>query len=598
MSTRSSEAPREGARARTEGRTPLEAIDALVALALVGGYTTWLLRTAREIGYARDEGFYFQAANSYGRWFESLAANAHAALERRAVDGAWSTNHEHPALIKSLFAISNVVLEKRYHLFAMEGTSYRFPAMVLAGCALALVYVWGTQARGRVAGMGAAVLLGAMPRFFFHAHLACFDVPIVTMWTLGAYTYWRALRDGGVLWPALAGLCLGLALDSKHNAWFLPIACTAHFVALASWAGLARSSIGARLPTPGPAGVTLRRSFIALACMGLLGPAVFYALWPWIWHDTIPRLREYVLFHLNHEYYNMEFLGENYWAAPMPRGYAWLMTLATVPVVTLALFAVGVVVRASAWVRPWFGRGSARRMDPEATDLLWIGALVINYVAWLSPKTPIFGGTKHWMTAYPFLALFAGVGLDVIVRAARAELFRLRRRAKLLRDLAVNGWAPTALLCAALFAAPLTETVRSGAFGLGSYTPLVGGVAGGAMLGLNRSFWGYSTSAVADFLNREAPPNATVYVHDTAGAAWDMLQRDGRLRRDLRPVWSPVGAAFALYHHEKHMLGHEYQDWVAFGTVKPAFVAGLDGVPIIEVYEDPRIARAHTPPAP
>jgi 4-amino-4-deoxy-L-arabinose transferase-like glycosyltransferase len=579
--------PRAAPRARG---TRLEAIDAVVALALVGGYSTWLVRTARLIGYARDEGFYFQAANSYGRWLETLVANHQAALDRRAVDGAWVVNHEHPALIKSLFAISNVVLEKRFHLFAMEGTSYRFPAIVLAGCALALVYVWGTQARGRVAGIGAAVLLATMPRFFFQAHLACFDVPIVTMWTLGAYTYWRALRDGGALWPLLAGVCFGLALDSKHNSWFLPIACTAHFVALSGWAMLARTRAARWLPAPGAAGPTIRRSFTALACMALLGPLVLYALWPWIWHDTIPRLREYVLFHLNHEYYNMEFLGKNYWAAPMPRGYAWVMTLATVPAVTLALFALGVAVRA----RAWFGPGARRvgAVDPMGTDLLWIGCVVINYAMWLLPRTPIFGGTKHWMTAYPFMALFAGVGLDAIVRSARAELFRLRRRAKAVRELAASAWAPAALVCAAVFAAPITETARSGAFGLGTYTPLVGGVSGGAMLGLNRSFWGYATGAVVEFLNREAPPNATVYVHDTAGAAWDMLQRDGRLRRDLRAVYSPVGAAFAIYHHELHMLGHEYQDWVAFGTVKPAFVAGLDGVPIIEVYEDPRVAQA------
>src|SRR4029450_2134600 len=71
---------------------------------------------------------------------------------------------------------------------------------------------------------------------------------------------------------------------------------------------------------------------------------------------------------------------------------------------------------------------AAPRSDPQATGLLWFLSMGAIYAAWLSPKTPIFGGTKHWMTAYPFLALFAGVGFDDTVRAARAQVLRLRRR--------------------------------------------------------------------------------------------------------------------------------------------------------------------------
>jgi hypothetical protein len=578
--------------------------DAAGALGLGAGYAAWLVRTTHDLGYVRDEGFYFQAAQSYARWFEALLTNPKAALARGAIDGAWAQNHEHPALIKSLFALSYLFLQKNRHLFAMEGTSYRFPAIVLAGGAIALVYVWGTQARGRVAGLAAAVLLAAMPRFFFHAHLACFDVPIVTMWTLTAYTYWRALRDGGIGWPALAGLCFGLALDTKHNSWFLPIACTAHFAALQAWALLARTRISAWIPVPAAPGSTFRRGFGALACMALLGPPTLVALWPWVWHETLPRLREYAHFHLHHEYYNMEFLGRNYWRPPLPRAYPWVMTLATVPVITLTLFAVGLVVRA----RPWLGgvvravtprvfktaqrssQAGSRMVDPMGTDLLWLIGFVINYAAWLSPDTPIFGGTKHWMTAYPFLALFAGAGADAVVGAARRELFRARHRAPLLRRLASTPWAPAALVCAAVFAAPLVETAHSHPWGLASYTPLVGGAAGAATLGLNRSFWGYSTGAVADFLDREAPPNASVYIHDTAGASWEMLVRDGTIRRDIHAAWSVVGASFGLYHHELHMLGHEYQQWMAFRTVRPAYIGGLDGVPVIVVYEDPQVA--------
>jgi hypothetical protein len=51
-------------------------------------------------------------------------------------------------------------------------------------------------------------------------------------------------------------------------------------------------------------------------------------------------------------------------------------------------------------------------------------------------------------------------------------------------------------------------------------------------------------------------------------------------------------ADIALYHHEMHMQGEEYQAWVAYETVRPAVIAGLDGVPVVWAYRRaPRGAR-------
>ncbi|HVK68419.1 MAG TPA: glycosyltransferase family 39 protein, partial [Polyangium sp.] len=309
--------------------------DDLIAALLAGVVMAVLVATVGDLGYARDEGFYFHAADSYRRWFELLFANPRAAFEPKAIDNTWRVNSEHPGLIKSLFALSNLFLQKKLHLFAMEGTSYRFPGIFLAGAGVGLVYRWGAEARGRIAGLFAAIALFCMPRFFYNAHLACFDVPVVTMFLLATYCFWKAMREGGSRWPIAAGLAFGLALDTKHNAWFLPILAVT-FVALC----LVRDRL-----TGGDMKQTARRALAALGAMAVLGPLVMYALWPWIWRDTFARLGAYASFHLNHEYYNMEFLGRTYWTPPMPRLYAPVMTAATVPAVTLALFVLGLGVR-------------------------------------------------------------------------------------------------------------------------------------------------------------------------------------------------------------------------------------------------------------
>lgn len=544
--------------------------DDLLAAALAFAAMVLLLSTVSDLGYARDEGFYFAAADTYGRWFELLFSNPKLAFDRKAIDSIWHVNSEHPGLIKSLFALSHLILQKKMHLFSMDGTSYRFPAIVLSGVAVAFVYRFGAQVRGRLAGFCSALALFFMPRYFYHAHLACFDVPVVTMFFLTVYAYWKSVQRGGWLWPILTGICFGLTLDTKHNAWFLPILFTAHAGAM-----VVRAMRTQRETKP-----LAERALTTLSCMAFFGPLVMYALWPWIWHDTMPRLRAYANFHLHHEYYNMEFFGQTYWKPPMPRLYAPVMTFATVPTITLVLCIVGFLYCARAEIRALRTRTHTRG-DDAGVFVLWLFAAGISYGAWVFPTTPIFGGTKHWMTAYPFFALFAGVGAAYLVTVLRMELRRMKPA--LLHKIAHNRMTGTAFV-ALMMAAPVAETLGSHPWGLSNYTPLVGGAKGGATLGLNRGFWGFTTGAVVDYLNREVPKNGTVYIHDTAWQAWEMFLRDGRIRKDIRAVAAAHEAQFALYHHEQHMLGQEYQAWVAYGTVAPAHIAGLDGVPVIWVY--------------
>jgi 4-amino-4-deoxy-L-arabinose transferase-like glycosyltransferase len=546
--------------------------DHLIGAGLGVLYVAILLATASGLGYSRDEGFYFQASTSYAGWFEHLFRAPAEAMVRGVVDGAWSANHEHPALVKSIFSLSWLFLYKKWHLFAEEGTSFRFGGMLFAGLGVWLIYLWGARARSRGAGIMAALLFAAMPRVFYHAHLDCFDLPITVMWFFCAYVYWRALETRSVLFAIATGIVFGLALDTKHNAWFLPFALTLHAV-------LARRKevISA-----------LKRGYLAvplpLVAMAVLGPLVFFALWPWLWADPVERFTGYVKFHLNHDYYNIVYLGKTYWKPPFPWSYVWVMTAATVPTITLVLFVIGacaVLLRrerigAIRLPLPYCG-------DSACTGWLWAIGIVAQYAPWiLSRGTPIFGGTKHWMPAYPFLCLFAGAGFEVVLAELRKFLApRVGERWR--------GARAELGLGLVLFAAPLAETVHSHPWGLSNYTPLVGGASGAATLGLNRQFWGFTTGAVTGFLNDNVKPGQSVYVHDTAWPSWEMLLRDGRLARQVRGAGSIEQSDFALYHHEEHMEGVEYQIWGAYGTASPVHVGTYDGVPVIYVFKRPRM---------
>jgi hypothetical protein len=555
--------------------------DHVIGFAIAAIYAGILIVTARTLGFARDEGFYFSAGSSYARWVEMLFHETSRALEKSTVDSVWGQNHEHPSLMKTLFGLSHLWLHEKWELFQDASTSFRFPGMAISGMALWVTYLFGARVFSRRAGFIAAVLLGTMPQVFYNAHLACFDAPIMAMWLLAVYIYFRSVKEGGLWWAIACGVVYGLTLDTKHNAWILPAVFVPHAFFVQRKAIAKNLALG-RLIVP-----------TNLVTMAILGPLVTIALWPWLWSDTAARVQEWFNFHLHHTYYNMEFLGKNYYDAPSPRAYMPVMIVATVPAITLVLFFVGAFDRLrvmffrfvtivktedTATTLPSEGTKKPATDDKAEADILLFLALCAPLAVFLLPATPIFGGTKHWLPAYPFLAMLAGHGFDMVAdkadRAISSSAKALSRREL------IQG-----ALIACVLIAPIAETAHSHPFGLSAYVPTIGGTAGAADLGLNRQFWGFTTQSTDAWFEKNGRPGARVFILDTTGEAWSRMQEEGRMRKDLRAVGSPSEADFSLVQHELHMNEVDYQIWAAYGHTNPAYVLAHDGVPIISIYK-------------
>jgi 4-amino-4-deoxy-L-arabinose transferase-like glycosyltransferase len=535
-------------------------------------YVAALLATANDLAMSRDESFYVVAAERYGEWISLAWEDFGAASEQGVIDRYWSNNHEHPALMKSLFALSSLAQEK-WEIFDTPTKAHRFPGMVTGGLLVWLVLVFGARAYGRTAGVFAALAFAALPRVFYHAHLNCFDVPIALMLTWVTYCYYRSLDDWR--WAIWTGVAYGFALATKHNAWILPGILLVHFLFVV-WRERARRR----------AGHAKRVSYVPwwLVAMAAIGPLLFLGSWPWLWNDTVARFSDYASFHLNHEYYNMAYFGRNYFLPPFPVGYPWVMTLYTVPLVTVVLALLGVGLRARALFpakldRRFWPRGKVRA-DRRCVDVLFIGSLLAPLLVISLPSTPIFGGTKHWFPAYPFLALFAGVAFAKVGRIA----VRFAKEWKVPR---ANVLAPLAA-GALVLAAPFVETAHAHPFGLSFYSFAAGGVPGAADDGMNRQFWGFTQGSLAPWLRETMPNGGTVWICDATHIAWTMMQRDGMIPDTIRAVGQMTTADYVLVHHEHHFAEVDFQAWVAFGSVKPVHVLTYDGVPIISVYENPR----------
>ena len=550
-------------------------------LLIAAGYVAVLLATAGDVGFARDEGFYFTASEHYMRWLDLLAEDRQAALTQQAVDRHWRMNSEHPPLMKVLFGLS-------WKLFAVklgwmrESTAFRFPGMLMGGLLLYLVVVFGTWIADVRVGVFAALALALMPRFFYHAHLNCFDVPVTAMWFAVMAAFYKSLRSWK--WGIATGVLWGLALATKLNAFFIPA------VLLVFWLVRYFTEFGMRGGSGGRPGgrVALPGVPVALFAMIVIGPLVLYALWPWLWFDTLNRFGGYLGFHRHHPYYNIAYLGFTYFEPPFPFSYPFVMTLVTVPLVTSVTAIVGMVERLLISARrlvPALGPLALETLERERAWrglnlFLALNALVpLLIIAW--PSTPIFGGTKHWMPAWPYIALFAGFGF----RAVSDGVVRLLERApRLLRSVKGGRHVAAAALGAVLLVPAAQQTEVSHPFGLSHYTMPVGETPGSADAGMCRQFWGFTTGSALDWLNENVRPRARVFFHDTAWDSFRMFQRDGTLRQDIHWGGQVEGSDVAMVHWEQHMSGYEYAMWTSFDTVTPAHVVTHQGVPILIIY--------------
>jgi hypothetical protein len=578
----------------------------LLALATIA----WLLAVEGRQGIGRDEAQYFRAGERYWGWFESLWTNTRAghlgrSFTRAGIDAYWGDNPEHPPVMKTLYGLSWRAFHRCHctgatrglhpipvtgrhltiPLFARESTAFRFPAILFAGLCAALVYLFARRLAGPVAGAAASVLAIAQPHYFFHAQISCFDSPITTMALVVGLAYWKSLRSPR--WGILCGILYGVALGTKLNAWLMPFFLAAHYL----W--MRRGDLALR---------RIPRVPLAFVSMATLGPLVFFVSWPYLWPDPPTRARAYLRRHLEHEHYNFEYLGRNWNLPPtdwdlrlLRTTFPFVSTLFTVPVTTLALAAAGAVVMARR--RREEGEPLVQPDPPVAESATWLrpgadvdrapGAFLLVQIAGpmlvlAVPSAPIFGGVKHFLPAMPYLAVLAGIGVRWLGSVARAVVQPPRLQRAL--PVAVAG-----LVCLPAVA----ETQRSHPDGLSHYNLLAGGFAGGASLGMNRQFWGYSVLPMLGWISAHAPASNRIYWHDVLGDALSMYARDGRLRLGLGNVGAEeaaiAGSDLGIVIHEKHFTVYEGAFWQHYGTTRPAYVRTREGVPLVTAYRRPGV---------
>ena len=602
--------------------------DAIIAWALFLGTFIALWVTQRAVGFVRDESMYFEAADSYAGWLRILLSSPASAFSDATIARYYQANAEHPGLMKNLYALSHLVLHEKLG-WLPPALAYRVPAFAVAAIIPPLLYRMGSGLFGRTAGLFAAISFFLVPRQFFHAHLAAFDVPVAAFWLLTVYAFWRAQDQPK--WWLWTGVAFGLGLATKHNTFFLPVV----LAPFALWLGAKRSAaagpearrlfarfvclylgvallFGLLALILGPEafqkrfillspqtflGVALAaasawilwrlrsidvptfRTLGAVASMAIVGPVVLYVVWPYLWFHPVDRVAWWLNFHATHNHYAWFYLGTLLREPPFPLSYVLVKTALTVPLSLLVPMVLGfttVLVRGVLWAIP---RTRTRVRRPSWAEVLVMANALCSIVLISHPQVPHFGGVKHWFPSMMFLALLAGYAVAGASRWAREAL-----RARIP---SVPQWAVPAALSILLFAPAAIATARNHPYGTSYYSELAGGVRGAASLGMQRQYWSNNVTGVLDWINQNAPQNARIWLHEVHPYSFPHYKENGMLRTDLRMARGPADADIAAYQYHQEFREHEFNVWQAFGTTRPVTGLYVDDTPQVVVYQRP-----------
>ncbi len=399
--------------------------------------------TIPDYGVTWDEVLYLEEATAYAAWLRSPALES--------IDANWASTH--PPLHRILGGLSRTVFHEA--LGWLEPlTAFRLVTAAFAFVLAAALFGFTEQLFGRAAALATTLMFFAMPRVFFHSHIAALDVPVAAMVLCTTIAYWRSFERP--VWIVAAAALLGAGISLKLNA----------AIALVPMAALLAVRVSTAVRSGGPIAPLLTRQALLL----VIPPLLFVAIWPWLWSDPIGRTAALFDYHADHFPIATTYFGRVTTEAPFH--YPFVMTALTVPIPTLALAFGGLL-------------GFRRSGDRGVLLFLLAGALA-PLVFFALPGIPKSGGVRHFIVGYPFLCLLAGAGIRQILQPIRRVVVRRAVYAGL-------------LACVLLAGPPMIARMHP--YQIAYFNAFVGGTRGASALGFDLDYWGSSYRGLLDWMN-------------------------------------------------------------------------------------------------
>lgn len=474
-----------------------------------------IFSTLGDYGVTTDEADYIEAGTLNFAWLKNPSLET--------IDAFWERNHEQPPLVKILAGATRYVFRKIIPLFN-DIIAARLAILFFVFLLNFSLFLFVAKLYGQGIAFLVTAMFSFLPRVFYHAHLVCLDYPLTALWVTTMYAYWKSMEKQR--WTIIAAVGVGLALLTKGSAFII------YMPLLFYWLLFLNQK---------------RRYLLAKIIPIFVIPPLIFFLWPWMWHDTIPRLIEYAKFYLHHYPSPVYYFGKSYRSTPWH--YPFVMTLITIPLVILIPFLIGGIVM-------FFGTAKKTNAFILINALTPLLAVALNRAK--------YGGERLFLPAFPFICIIAGIGLFWIFRSAK----KIR-----LEKLCVVVYF--VLLCLTTY----NGVIKTHPYQIAYYNEIIGGVDGAEKKGFETMYFSGTLLAFVPWLNEH--PDSTVYLHRAYRKSFLFYQRLGVISNTIS-LGDMQNSDYMLLESRQGWFDDEI--WRYYKQEKPIYSVMLSKTRLASVY--------------
>ena len=504
-----------------------------------------------------DEPVYLNASRSYANWFVLLVkspfeGNIVEVFSKDTINQYWQRHLPSTPFAKTMNGLTWLA----FRPFFDGLTALRMGSAFFYSLLIGIVIYQVKSSYGTFAGIISGLALVMNPRLFSHAGTANPDIIGMVITFIALLYFWKTAKLPGWKITVVCGILWGLSVSAKHSALLV-------FPVFIIWTLL---------------WCRTRQLFLRIALMQVIGFVVFFAVWPWLYHDTLTHLGEFSqwsgITNMSRKVENVFSSSENHpldrklekqfgasssgirkdGKARIPWHYPFDVIGVVLPAPTLLLWLGGVFV-------------FLRHPKDNALGFFFLGSCMPLVITAL-PGVPIYDMERFLLISMPFIAILAGSFVAFVARHLNNRWNRLRTVQFVSLIVVFLAYVPC-----------MREWRAVHPIEFSYFNEFAGGLHGAVEKGFPRNYWLQSYWGALPYINEHLPENAILAAEeDNVLIAY---QQFGMLREDILPCRGTNAASLKKC---EYFLKREPLNETIKSTTDVLFTFSLEGVPLSSVY--------------
>jgi hypothetical protein len=465
-----------------------------------------------------------------------------------------------------------IIFYQKLHILSFDD-AYNLSSILWGVAGIGIVYAFMREALNSRVALFSTLFLGLLPRFFGDLHNNMKDIPEAVIFALNIWFLWRLVKHRRLTDLLLASLAFAIAFNVKVNSIFIPIIFLIWIFFIHVIPGLTRD------PSFQNSGFRLGGRNDNRLYYFLLAPLFAFILWSVFWQHPITQLL-YIPSFFRDNTQNIEVILFGKWycsGVNVPWYYPLVYLGITTPIPVLVFFLTGIGMFLYSFFSHMFIVHRSQITEKPTVNselytflLIWFFLPIARYIF---PQMGVIDGVRHFEEVLPALAVIAAVGFEFVLK-------RMRH---------IGRISLICLICMFL----LYPIISSHPYQITYFNELVGGTRG-ALGKFDLDYWGTSQKQAVEWVNKNAPQHAKIYIVMASDVA-------GRyLRPDLLANLSSTNFSNADYVILLNRQGFLYRYFYAYDFLlhhKPIHTVSTQGVPLTWIFagQQTNVTEPQTP---